>query len=510
VFRYVLRRLLWAFPTLLGVSLVVFMMTTLLPDPLAASVRIQDMEPKVFDRLTEERRSRFLDLPRFVNTEPMDVARLTDAYARHIVTGDAEASVSMRRLAALGGAALPYLLPGFENLPSAGRRRLAIALVPVARRMGRFDAKTFESPDDAALFWSRFWGDHSIDFTEPSARRAVSRLVEHGGSDREEDLYLLDTYAVPFLVAALIKLERRDAQAQVVRVLAHVAERERMVIADDASAATVRARIADWRAFWVVHETDFVVHTGGERVLATFSQTRYGKWMRGALMGDLVSQGDQNLSLADRLQKRGLLTLSLTFVAMLLSYSLAVPLGAILAYRKQRRVDRWVALLLFTGYALPSFVLGGLLLRVFGERHRAVLAVVTLSIGALATLSRYQRAAVIEVLASDYVRAARAKGVFGLRLILVHILRNAITPMVTLAGVQFPGLIGGAFVVEEVFGLRGLGYETLRAIEKHDAAWLVACILTTAVIATFSLLTADVVQGLLDPRVRNTLQKRAS
>jgi ABC-type dipeptide/oligopeptide/nickel transport system permease component len=511
VLRYAIRRLLWALPTLLGVSLVVFFITTLMPDPLAAVGRVDQLTPEAFDRLQEERRARFLDLPRFLNTEPSDVARLTRRYVDTLGRGDADADVAARRLGALGGAALPHVLPTLGSMPPASRRRVALALAPVGKRMGRFEQVAFDDPESATTFWERFWDDHSIDFTEPSARRAVERLVQHGGRERERDLYLLDTYATPYLMAALVRVDRRDAQTQLVRVLAHVTERgDSMLIPDDAPAPIVRARIADWRAFWVVHASDYTVLSGGERVAATFTQTRYGKWTVGAISGDLVSAGEQRLSLGDRLTERALLTLSLTFLAMLISFGISVPLGAALAYRRRRVVDRVVAISLFAAYALPAFVLGELLLRISGDRHRALWAVLTLTVSAVATLSRYQRAAVIEVLASDYIRAARSKGVYGARLMVVHALRNALGPMVSLAGIQFPVLLGSAFVVEEVFQLRGMGWETLRAIERHDAAWMVVAVMATALVAMLSLLASDIGLGLLDPRVRDTLRRRAT
>jgi peptide/nickel transport system permease protein len=82
-------------------------------------------------------------------------------------------------------------------------------------------------------------------------------------------------------------------------------------------------------------------------------------------------------------------------------------------------------------------------------------------------------------------------------------------PTVTLAGLQLPALFGGAFIVEEVFGLPGLGYETLRAVEAHDSPWLTATILLLAVVTTFGLIVSDVAYGALDPRVRETLLDRA-
>jgi peptide/nickel transport system permease protein len=137
-----------------------------------------------------------------------------------------------------------------------------------------------------------------------------------------------------------------------------------------------------------------------------------------------------------------------------------------------------------------------------------VLPVAALAVGSLASLSRYQRASMLDVIGQDYVRTARAKGVPFLRLVVVHALRNALMPTVTLAGLQLPALFGGAFIVEEVFGLPGMGYETLRAVEAHDTAWLTATILVMAIITTVGLIASDLAYGMLDPRVRDTMRRR--
>jgi ABC-type dipeptide/oligopeptide/nickel transport system permease component len=114
----------------------------------------------------------------------------------------------------------------------------------------------------------------------------------------------------------------------------------------------------------------------------------------------------------------------------------------------------------------------------------------------------------LEVVGRDYVRTARAKGMPGWRIAVVHALRNALMPTVTLAGLHLPVLLGGAFVVEEVFELPGIGFETLRAIEAHDAAWLMAVVLVCALAVTIGLVASDVAYGALDPRVREVLWRR--
>jgi peptide/nickel transport system permease protein len=115
----------------------------------------------------------------------------------------------------------------------------------------------------------------------------------------------------------------------------------------------------------------------------------------------------------------------------------------------------------------------------------------------------------LDVLRQDYIRTARAKGVPAFRVLVVHALRNALMPVVTLAGLQLPTSFGGAFVVEEVFRLPGVGYETRRAVEAHDAPWLTSILLVLSVVAMVGLIVTDVAAGALDPRVRDIMLARA-
>jgi ABC-type dipeptide/oligopeptide/nickel transport system permease component len=163
-------------------------------------------------------------------------------------------------------------------------------------------------------------------------------------------------------------------------------------------------------------------------------------------------------------------------------------------------------------YATPTFAVAEVLRRVTASYAvggaRVALAVVALAAGSLATLARWQRSAMLEVIHQDFIRTAHAKGLPGWRVLAFHALRNALLPSVTIAGLNLPALLGGAFVVEEVFGLPGIGSETIRAIESHDSAWLMAVLFVSAIAVTLGLLASDLVYGALDPRVRETLGRR--
>jgi peptide/nickel transport system permease protein len=507
--RYALRRALWAVPILFGVSLLVFFVTTLIPDPIGrATHSIVQGDSSTDLALEERRRSHFLDLPRFFNPRPKDVVARAREAVSHIVADDRRAAVSAQRLVRLGGAALPYVLPNLDHLKPAARERVCVALGPIAERMGLGDVRLAD-PDRAVLFWGRFWEDRSLDFTPLAVQRAVHRFVLHGTDLREDELYVVDTYALDEVIRAMGETRDVSALSRLASVASHMAGRS-VLIPGDADATFVRRAVADWQEWWYVHRSDYVRLDGVERVAATLGETRYGKWVERALTGELGVSTRDGEPVIDKLRARAPLTALICALAMLLSYALAVPIGVLSAWRRGDRVDGVVAVILFAMYSLPTFWAAELLARTVppGTAH-VTLPVLALTVGGLASLSRYQRASMLDVLGQDYIRTARAKGLSLYRVLVVHALRNALMPTVTLAGLQLPVLFGGAFIVEDVFGLPGLGYETLRAVEAHDSPWLTATILLLAVVTTFGLIASDLACGALDPRVRDTVLHRA-
>jgi peptide/nickel transport system permease protein len=428
-----------------------------------------------------------------------------------VANGDAHSEAGARDLVWLGGAALPWVLPTLESLPPDARGRVAVALAPLADRMELVHEGDLTQPDVALLFWTHFWEDRALDFTRPAVARAVGRLVEHGSDLREKDLLSLDTFALPEIVAAMTAGTDGLALERLTR-LAHHATRRGPELAADASPGDVRRAIADWREWWFVHDTDFIALDGADRILAMLTETRYGKWLKRAASGQLGVSVIDGEPIAEKLRDRAPITLLVCSVAMLLSWLLAIPIGALSAWRRGKPFDAASGAVLFVMYAMPTFavaeVLRQMTLGTSASGARVALAVMALAIGSFATLSRWQRGAMLEVVGRDYVRTARAKGMPAWRIAVVHALRNALMPTVTLAGLHLPVLLGGAFVVEEVFALPGIGFETLRAIEAHDAAWLMAVVLVSAVAVTFGLVASDVAYGVLDPRVREVLRRR--
>jgi peptide/nickel transport system permease protein len=133
--------------------------------------------------------------------------------------------------------------------------------------------------------------------------------------------------------------------------------------------------------------------------------------------------------------------------------------------------------------------------------YHLVLPVFCLSFVPMAMLARYQRVGMSQVIDLDFMRTARAKGLSRIQVIFRHGLRNGVIPVVTMLGLQIPSLVSGSVVIESIFGIPGMGYETFQAIRAHDQPWLMAVVTVTAVMTLFGIVMADAVYAFLDPRI---------
>ncbi len=512
--RYAIRRLLLTIPTLIGTSLVVFLVTTLVPDPVTATLLEQNAllarDRLAYDALEERRRERFLDLPRFFNPRPRDVHTLADDCINHISGNDDMAPLAAYRLEKAGGAALPYVLPNLDKLPPGGRGRVAVALAPVAERMGVGDPKGLRDPQEAVLFWQRFWEDRELDFTGPAVRRTIGRLVQRPTEERETDIVELDTFALPELIREMQATTDRVALTRLMAIAAHARGGVGPRVGKESTDEEVSRAVESWEDWWYANEADFIALGGAQKVAATFSETRYGKWLLRVGRGNLGRSARDGEPVLDTIRARAEVTLSLAVLALLLAYSCGVPLGVLAAWRRGKRIDGITSTVVVVLHAVPTFVAAAAL-GVFasGIAGKLTLGVIALAIGSFATISRQQRASMLDVLGQDFVRTARAKGAYEARVLVVHALRNALVPVVALAGTQLPLLVGGAFVVEVVFDLEGLGWECLHAIQSHDAQVLVGTLFVIAVATTIGLAVSDVAHGMLDPRVRERLTDKS-
>jgi len=501
--RHALRRLLWTLPTLVGISLVTFLFLSYVPDPADDPVMGASFTLAEIDTL---RRERHLDLPRFLNLQPVDVRARAEQAVSAIVDGGSSAGEARRELARLGGAALPHVLPRLDALAPGPRAEVAIALAPIAKRMGLGAERAAFDPQRAAAFWRRFWDDRGVEFRRATVRSAVSRLVRYGSATRAAELIELDTFILDDVLGALdapIDAPSLTRARALVDVAAHVTGRDdRIAQGDDLDQAG--AVVERWRAYWIVYRSDYTVVTGASRVAAMVLETRYGKWALGAVSYRLGRREDGSPVL-DELLARAPVTLAIVFGAIGMAYALAIPLGAFSAAVQRSRKDLLVACTVLTFYAVPTVVVAVVARSLFGaESQRLLAAMITLALALVAAATGQQRSALASVLQLDHVTAARARGAGRARAVLVHGLRNALLPVITLAALEGPMALSGAFVVERVFGLRGVGEATILAVQQRDIAWLMIFSIVSAGAAALLVMATDLVYGLVDHRLDPT------
>lgn len=246
---------------------------------------------------------------------------------------------------------------------------------------------------------------------------------------------------------------------------------------------------------------------------------QYGKWLWQVLQGDLGRsiQGNQRVTGAI-LQRLGV-TVYLTAFSTILVLAFGVLLGAVAAIRRGSRLDRAVVMLGVFGISSPAFVTGILLLYLFGvvldwfptfgagrgfvdRAWHLTLPAAALALSVMAIIVKITRASMVEEMDKDYVTFARARGLAPGRVVLGYVLRNALVPVVTAAGLIVVGLVAGAIYVEVTFALPGLGSLTIDAVQKRDIPMIQGTTLLFSAFVIAVNLAIDVVYVLIDPRIR--------
>jgi len=242
--------------------------------------------------------------------------------------------------------------------------------------------------------------------------------------------------------------------------------------------------------------------------------TQYARFLVGIVHGDFGRSLRYNAPSLPLVLERAPATVLLATVATALAVLTSVPLGVAAAVWRGSVVDRLCTLLGAFGQSMPVFWLAIVLILLFSVRYRLlpsfgggsprhlVLPAATLALYSLARISRLARSAMLETLGTDYVRAARAKGLSAGAVVLKHALRNASLPIITVVAVEFGVLLGGAVVAETVFAWPGVGRLAVQAILTRDFPLVQAIVFVIATTLVVLNLAVDLLYGVLDPRIR--------
>jgi peptide/nickel transport system permease protein len=253
---------------------------------------------------------------------------------------------------------------------------------------------------------------------------------------------------------------------------------------------------------------------------------RYVKWMTAMFRGDFGVSFMSHSSVGDLIAQRLPNTLAVVGVAYVIGVLTGIPVGMISAIKRYSIFDHLATTTAFMGFSVPTFFTGLLLIIVFGIKLRwfpfiyrstlqvhdletlvqqikqSIMPITVLALFDTATIARYVRSEMLEHLPLDYVRTARGKGLVERLVVLRHVLRNSLIPVVTLVALGVPAVFGGAIVTEQVFRVPGIGELLVTSISNGDIPVVATVVFIFAVLVVLFNLAADVLYAVLDPRIR--------
>lgn len=240
---------------------------------------------------------------------------------------------------------------------------------------------------------------------------------------------------------------------------------------------------------------------------------QYWRYVSNAVQGDFGRSIRSDQPVLSEIWSRFPSTLELTVCAVVTASVVGMSLGVLAAVSKRGSIDAGIMTFALVGISMPSFWSGILMILLFGLKlgwlpiagsgwKALIMPTITLAAPAAAVLARMTRSSMLEVLGQDFVRTARAKGLRDRFVVIRHVLRNALVPVITIVGIQFGALLGGAVIVESVFSRPGLGRYTVTAIEQRDFPQIQGIVLFAAAIYVFVNLAVDLMYAVIDPRIR--------
>ena len=239
-----------------------------------------------------------------------------------------------------------------------------------------------------------------------------------------------------------------------------------------------------------------------------------GRYIWNLLHGDFGMSWYTGNPVSERLFAAIPYTVTLSLLGMLVALIISVPLCVIAAVRRNSVWDYSISVFAMIGVSAPTFWVGTMLILLFALEWKMlpsafnndwtsfILPTITQGFNMLASVVRTQRSSMLEVLSSDYVRTARAKGVSHFSATYKHALRNAVLPSITVAGLNFGQLVGGSVAIETVFAIPGVGRLMIDNIKLHDTPTVIGCMVFVSVMVSIINLLVDILYGLIDPRIK--------
>jgi peptide/nickel transport system permease protein len=248
---------------------------------------------------------------------------------------------------------------------------------------------------------------------------------------------------------------------------------------------------------------------------------QYARWSTQYIQGNWGISYTTRSSAMDYVLGRLPVTLKIVGSAYLISILIAIPVGVISAIKQYSWFDNIATTFAFLGFSLPTFFTGIVLIYIFSVKlewlpfvydgtvqgfwpnlKQSIMPITVLALAGAGSLTRFVRASMLEVIALDYVRTARAKGMKERSVIVFHAMRNALIPVVTIIALQMPGVVGGAVITEQIFRIPGIGSALVQGIQEKDVPVVMAISFGTAILVVIFTLIADLLYAGLDPRIK--------
>lgn len=247
---------------------------------------------------------------------------------------------------------------------------------------------------------------------------------------------------------------------------------------------------------------------------------RYGKYIVSAVTGDLGQSYRTGVPVVEEIAARFPVTLKIAVMAMFIAVFIGIPVGIISAVRQYSFADIVATMSALAFTSIPAFWLGLLLILLLSVQLHLLPAIgsdswkhlimpsVSLAAAQMATIMRMTRSTMLEVIRQDYISTAKAKGAEPRRIIFHHAIKNALLPVITTVGLSISNLLGGALIIENVFGISGLGTLMVNSVKSKDAPMLIGSVMFAAVVAGLVNLSVDVLYTYIDPRIKAQFVKR--
>lgn len=309
----------------------------------------------------------------------------------------------------------------------------------------------------------------------------------------------------------------------------------KMVYKRNASKAEIEKVVAKWQKWYQKKQSQLFSYSFVDKVRIFFTETRFGYYWSNLLQLNFGISHITKKEVFPTVLEKVQYSVCISFLGILFAYLIAVPIGVFSAVKRGSKIDAVITVILFMLYALPAFFTGPLLLKYFGGEgadwiylfptgnfhnldpdifnnwppHRRlldiawhlILPVTMITYGALAALSRYARSGLLEVVNSDYIRTARAKGLRERTVILRHAVRNGMIPILTMLGTLLPIAVSGSIVIEYIFNIPGIGLLMLDAITNRDYNTIMCISLIASALTLIGILLSDISYALVDPRI---------